>query len=135
MSSRYQKSEKEKEVMKNSILRPASILALTAAILAAPSLATAEPSSATVTNLPEIDLSGFQVLGLNKCGDLTGFFYVAFDHPPHTFFYTNGALTDLGTLGGDVGQGNAINSAGQIAGESQPAGSFVSHAFLYDGTN
>jgi len=120
--------------MSNKMIRPASILAA-AAILAAPALAKADPSSVTVTNLPEIDLSGFQVLGLNNSGDLTGFFYVAFDHPPHAFSYTNGVLTDIGTLGGDVGQGNAINSSGHIVGESQPAGSFVSHAFLYDGTN
>jgi probable HAF family extracellular repeat protein len=123
--------------MKKSIVRPASILALTAAILAAPALSKAgdSSSSATVTNLPEIDLSGFQVSGLNNAGDLTGFFYVAFDHPPHAFVYTNGSLTDLGTLGGDIGQGNAINSHGQVVGESEPDGSFTSHAFFYDGTN
>src|SRR5258706_14628009 len=41
---------------------------------------------------------------------------------------------NLGTLGGSISQGNAINSNGQVAGSSQAAGSTVYHAFLYSGT-
>src|SRR5438105_1168581 len=114
------------------VFRSAGLLALVAWITV-PGVSKADGGSVTITNLPEIDFGGFQVNSLNNAGELTGFFYAAFDHPPHIFTYTNGLLTDLGTLGGDVGQGNMINSSGKIAGESQPAGSFTSHAFLYDG--
>jgi probable HAF family extracellular repeat protein len=86
----------------------------------------------TVTNLPEIDMSGYQVFGLNRTGQLSGFFYIAGDHPSHPFLYDKGNLLDLGTLGGDSGQANAINNSGQIAGEAEPAGSLTPHAFLYD---
>src|ERR1041385_1693176 len=127
--------------MRKSFTSVATLLALAALLLLPRSLSAScgggggGQLSATVTNLPEIDFSGFQVLGLNNAGELTGFFYVAFDHPPHVFAYNQGQLTDLGTLGGDMGQGNAINASGQIAGESQPLGSLTSHAFFYDRTN
>src|ERR1044071_4771199 len=57
-----------------SILRPAGILALTAAILAVPSVSKAD-SSVTVTNLPEIELSGYLKSGeldLGQVGDGDG---------------------------------------------------------------
>jgi probable HAF family extracellular repeat protein len=46
------------------------------------------------------------------------------------FLYSNGQLINLGTLGGEYGQGRSINSSGQIAGYSTLAnGSY--RAFLY----
>ena len=46
------------------------------------------------------------------------------------FLYSNGQLTNLGTLGGEYGQGRGINSSGEIAGYSTLAnGSY--RAFLY----
>src|SRR5256885_834949 len=90
--------------------------------------------AATITNLPEIDLSEFQVSALNDAGQLTGFFFVVGDHGPHAFLYGQGALTDLGTLGGDTGQGNVLNAAGQIAGASQLA-DLSTHPFFYEGVN
>jgi len=89
--------------------------------------------SVTITNLPEIDFSGYQVLGLNQTGQLTGFFYISGEHPSHPFMYDRGTLLDLGTLGGDSGQANAINNAGHLAGESQPSGSLTPHALVYNG--
>jgi len=89
--------------------------------------------SVTVTNLPEIEMSAFQVFGLNRTGQLAGFFFIAGVHPSHAFIYDQGNLLDLGTLGGDSGQANAINNFGQLAGEAEPLGSLTPHAFFFDG--
>lgn len=90
--------------------------------------------SVTITNLPEIAMSAYQVFGLNQTGQVAGFFFVAGDHPSHPFIYDQSNLLDLGTLGGDSGQANAINKLGQIAGEAEPLGSVTPHAFFYDGS-
>jgi probable HAF family extracellular repeat protein len=37
-------------------------------------------------------------------------------HPYHAFLYSNGNMTDLGTLGGHLSQGNAFNLSGQVTG-------------------
>jgi probable HAF family extracellular repeat protein len=89
-------------------------------------------TSSMFTNLPVIPYSGFQVNGLNATGQLAGFFYVAFQHPDHAFFYDTGTLTDLGTFGGSTSSGYAINSSGQVAGQSDLANG-QTHAFLYTG--
>jgi probable HAF family extracellular repeat protein len=44
------------------------------------------------------------------------------------------SVTDLGTLGGTVTEGLAINSQGWVTGFSQLTGSTDYHAFLYDGS-
>src|SRR5262249_14253904 len=63
-----------------------------------------------ITNLPPMDSGGYQVYGLNPSGELTGFFYNSM-HPSHAFTYQAGAITDLGTLGGTISIGYAINSS------------------------
>ena len=118
--------------MKANLARAATILALVLATNA-PQPAAYGQLSGTVTNLPEIELSGFQVVGLNKAGQLTGFFFVAGQHAAHAFLYSGGNLSDLGTLGGDVSEAKAINGSGQIAGHSRPFGSINTHAFVYSG--
>lgn len=49
----------------------------------------------------------------------------------HAFLYSNGAMTDLGTLGGTISFGEAINSSGQITGQAYLSGNDAAHAFLY----
>jgi uncharacterized membrane protein len=36
----------------------------------------------------------------------------------HAFLYSNGAMTDIGTLGGSYASGSGINASGQITGAS-----------------
>jgi len=52
------------------------------------------------------------------------------------FIYDHGQMTGLGTLGGPISYGRAINESGQIVGDSTLADSWLpsreSHAFLYD---
>src|SRR6266700_3158322 len=45
--------------------------------------------SATLTNLPALNNSGFQVNGLNSAGQLTGFFFIAGVHAGHAFVYSD----------------------------------------------
>jgi probable HAF family extracellular repeat protein len=49
----------------------------------------------------------------------------------HPFLWSHGALTDLGTLGGDNGELNAINDAGSAVGKDDLAGSLTHDAFLW----
>jgi probable HAF family extracellular repeat protein len=46
----------------------------------------------------------------------------------------NGTVTDLGTLGGTISIGNAINGSGIVTGEASTINDAAGHAFLYDGT-
>jgi len=48
----------------------------------------------------------------------------------HAFYYANGSLTDLGTLGGATSEGLAINDKGEVVGTSQTAGG-EPRAFLW----
>jgi probable HAF family extracellular repeat protein len=51
---------------------------------------------------------------------------------PHTFLYSGGVLTDLGTLpGGSESQGNSINNSGQITGWSQTGIGKPTLAFIW----
>ena len=47
----------------------------------------------------------------------------------HAFLYSNGQMTDLGTLGGSQSCGYGINASGQITGYSNTG--TAEHAFLY----
>jgi uncharacterized membrane protein len=39
-------------------------------------------------------------------------------HPTHAFLWSNGTMTDLGTLGGNYSQGLSINLSGQVVGSA-----------------
>src|SRR5437763_268366 len=73
--------------------------------------------------------------GLNNAGQVVGSGNTA-TSISHAFLYSNGQMTDLGTLGGLFSYGRAINNAGQVTGSSNTPGgtlpgSFSTHAFLY----
>ena len=46
------------------------------------------------------------------------------------FLYSQGVMTDIGTLGGTFSEGLGINDAGQVTGTSYTS-DHVQHAFLY----
>src|SRR5687768_1677150 len=46
----------------------------------------------------------------------------------------SGDIHNLGTIGGTVSEGYAVNDAGQVAGYSYAPGDVEYHAFLYTGT-
>jgi len=50
----------------------------------------------------------------------------------HAFVYTNGLMTDLGTLGGDFSGASGINNRGEIVGLSDIANQGADHPFLYN---
>jgi probable HAF family extracellular repeat protein len=82
----------------------------------------------TFTGLP----SSFLPNGINDSSVVVGTQLLAHGNP-HADLYSNGVLTDLGTLGGMYSTATAINNNGQIAGNSTLPGESGTHAFLYSG--
>src|SRR3954471_10776733 len=81
----------------------------------------------SVTNLGTLGGSNSFAFGLNNSGQVTGGSATS-TGAQHAFLYSNGQMTDLGTLGGaTVGYG--INDAGQVAGSSETS-TGATHAFL-----
>jgi probable HAF family extracellular repeat protein len=56
-----------------------------------------------------------------------------FAHPDHAFVWSNGTMTDLGTLGGNFSQGVAINGSGEVVGSSAGKNPGPGSAFLSNG--
>src|SRR3954468_12922134 len=95
-------------------------------------------ASYTVTDLGTLGGSESFANGLNASGQVSGASYMLGDADYHTFLWkpttansSSGTKTDLGTLGGSQSFGNALNSSGQVAGESAITGNVADHAFLW----
>ena len=88
--------------------------------------------------------------GINESGQVAGVSYVNSNPPPdpdlcgfpittHPFFWQDGKMVDIGTLGGTCGSTATINNRGQVAGfsnlpgTSNLPGDYVIHPFLWDG--
>lgn len=130
---------------------PVAVLALAAGVPAA----TAAPAAAaattyTVTDLGSLGLGISHGLAINANGHVTGYSYLStkiqvacppgqygqqkkcYINPYHAFLYSNGTMNDLGTLGGNNSQGNAINLSGEVAGLADTKDGF-SDGFLWNG--
>ena len=76
--------------------------------------------------------------GINNLGQIVGQSEVlGTPSTPHAFVYSNGVMTDLGTLGSGAfaptSSGQAINNQGQIAGYTTVSNATHIHAFIYSG--
>ena len=80
---------------------------------------------------------------INERGQVAGNSYLNFDAPPdpnlcgfpittHPFFWEDGQMVDLGTLGGTCASTATINNRGQVAGWSNLPGDYVLHPFLWE---
>lgn len=91
-------------------------------------------SSYTITDLGVINTNGYSVAtAVNVGGEVTGAAGATSTPTSEVFSYSKGKMTNLGTLGGSSGIGNAINGSGTIAGYSQNSKS-VYRAFMTSGT-
>lgn len=85
------------------------------------------PGPYIVTDLGTLgSVQSAQAYDINDSGQVVGY------AGNHAFVWQNGVLTDLGTLGGNASIARAINTFGQIAGQSTLASSSTSHAVLWD---
>jgi probable HAF family extracellular repeat protein len=119
-----------------------------AAVAAAPAAAA---TTYKVTDLGSLGL-GSTPNGINATGEVTGLSYlstlvptpscvpygnhkpVCKEHPYHAFVWSNGTMTDLGTLGsGNFSAGEAINLSGEVAGWSDTNADTGQEAAVWDG--
>jgi probable HAF family extracellular repeat protein len=77
---------------------------------------------------------------VNEAGQIAGYSYTDSDPNATTglptldpFFWEQGRMVDIGTLGGAFGDVNWLNNRGQVVGDSDLAGDLVSHAFVWQG--
>ncbi len=71
-----------------------------------------------------------QATAINSSGEVVGYSYLP-DGNFRGFFWINGTMTALGTLGGDWSQAYGINDAGQLTGIAYTTGNLGAHAFIY----
>jgi probable HAF family extracellular repeat protein len=68
---------------------------------------------------------------INDRGQIAGNSTLAGDATHHAFVWDQGALTDLGTLGGDNSAANWINDSGLVVGRADVPGSLTHHGFIW----
>jgi probable HAF family extracellular repeat protein len=76
---------------------------------------------------------------INESGQIAGISYTDYTPNPgnggqpaqHPFFWENGKMTDVGTLGGALGIPRDLNNRGQVVGASNLAGDLSYHPFFW----
>ena len=130
-----------------------AVLGLAAGVPAA--VATAVPAAAATSTYTETNMGslggGFtDATAINASGQVTGYSALAkqiqvpcppqqygqpkkcFEPIEHAFLYSNGTMTDLGTLGGTGSEGLAINDSGEVVGVTQTKAG-TSESFVWNG--
>jgi len=117
-------------------LVPLAVLAVTAGLPAAAAAPAAAATTYTITNLGSLGGGDTVATALNNNGQVTGesdtsatvtricgqgkHRHTCTVHPfGPAFLYSNGTMTDLGTLGGNDSEGRAINASGEVVGWAQ----------------
>lgn len=70
-----------------------------------------------------------EALDINNANEVVGYYYTGSE--TLAFYYNNGTLKSLGTLGGVFSSASSVNNLGHIAGHSEINSSY--HAFIYKG--
>jgi probable HAF family extracellular repeat protein len=126
----------------------AAALPATAAVAAAP--AGAATTTYTITDLGSLGFGISDGLAINNNGQVTGYSYLSkkvevpcyphntkdlcLEQDYHAFLYSNGTMTDLGTLGGAFSKGLSINLSGQVVGPADTADlGAAASSFLFNG--
>jgi len=114
--------------------------------LAGSAAAQASTQTYSITDLGTLGYNTTVAYGINASGQIAGRSYLqqtvpttgcpprhkCFAHVYHAFLWSNGTMTDLGTLGGTFSEARAIDGTGDVVGTSTLSGtSFApTHAFL-----
>jgi len=85
-----------------------------------PSQAPPPPPTYTLTDLGRMDLSAAPSgpTAISSTGQVAGLYFNYTTQVNRAFVWSNGTLTELGTLGGSTSFGYGVNSAGQVVGFS-----------------
>ncbi len=120
--------------VKYQLSNAGQVAARTAALLAF-SLTSGSLQAQTINITPIVAPSTpFSVTALNSNGQVAGFFFDS-EFSQRAFFWNNGVAQDLGTLGGSMSAGYALNNPGQVAGVASTTGDGEFHAFASVGNS
>src|SRR5215471_1312275 len=135
-------------------ISPLALMAGLAVAVGLPAAAAAPAAAATTYTITDLGSLGGGVtrgLAINAFGQVTGDSVSSqlvqvpcppqkygqpkkcFTHPDDAFEWSNGTMTDLGTLGGNFSQGVAINGSGEVVGSSAGKNAGAGGAFLSNG--
>jgi probable HAF family extracellular repeat protein len=112
------------------MLRPRHTLVLTLTVLFASQFAKAQ-TSYTIADLGVLPGGNYsEADGVNNRGQVAGWSDLA-PGQNRAFLYSNGRVQNIGTLGGELSFGSAINDHGQLVGSSNVTVGGNLHAFIY----